>query len=107
MRLIDIDNAFSEALRDKRFIIQMEDMMRMEYVYQTVYRDLYDYLEAQPTAYHYDKVVRMLEQKASYYLKEFQDFKSEKDYIRYKTFIEALKIVTGGMQSDEAGEYHE
>jgi hypothetical protein len=49
MRLIDADALPSRALEEKRFVFTMYDRINNEYIVETVYKDLADFINEAPT----------------------------------------------------------
>ena len=49
-RYIDADKIIDDAIKERKFIFAMEDAKRNEIIYRTVYKDLYEFIESQPTA---------------------------------------------------------
>ena len=49
-RYIDADKIITDAINERKFIFAMEDAKRNEIIYRTVYKDLYEFIESQPTA---------------------------------------------------------
>lgn len=49
MRLIDADALIGKAIEEKRFVFQLYDALRDEYVIRTVYGDLFDFIKSAPT----------------------------------------------------------
>ena len=49
MRLIDADALPSRALEEKRFVFTMHDRIKNEYIVETVYKDLADFINEAPT----------------------------------------------------------
>lgn len=48
-RLIDADALISRALEEKRFVFTMYDLINNEYIVETVYKDLADFINEAPT----------------------------------------------------------
>ncbi len=49
-RYIDANKIVVDAIQERKFVIQMQDMRNYEKTIQTVYADLTDFIAAQPTA---------------------------------------------------------
>lgn len=49
-RYIDAEPMLREAIEERKFVFAMEDAKRNEIIVRTVYKDLYEFIEAQPTA---------------------------------------------------------
>lgn len=49
-RYIDADKALQCAIEEKRFFIYFEDAFNQQFVVNTIYSDLADFLNSQPTA---------------------------------------------------------
>lgn len=49
MRLIDADSLLGKAIEEKRFVFLYEDMMNQEFVVETVYCDLAEFISSAPT----------------------------------------------------------
>ena len=50
-RYIDAEKIMTNALKEKRFVVQMEDLLKSEeVVVRTVYKDLANFIDSQPTA---------------------------------------------------------
>ena len=49
-RYIDAEPMLREAIEERKFVFAMEDAKRNEIIVKTVYKDLYEFIEAQPTA---------------------------------------------------------
>ena len=48
-RLIDANALLGRAIREKRFVFQREDLLRDEIIVKTVYGDLAEFINEQPT----------------------------------------------------------
>ena len=48
-RLIDANALLGKAIEEKRFVLQMEDLIRREVIIQTAYQDLADFIDSAPT----------------------------------------------------------
>jgi hypothetical protein len=49
-RYIDAEPMLRETIEERKFVFAMEDAKRNEIIVRTVYKDLYEFIEAQPTA---------------------------------------------------------
>ena len=98
-RLIDADKIIVDAIKEGRFVISYERMETREYVFQTVYRDLAQFINSQPTAYSVDKVVGQLEDLAEKEAKKYRGVYGD-ERIRIDGFVDglekAIEIVKGG-----------
>lgn len=49
-RYIDADKIITDAIKERKFFIQSYDAFKQELVVKTIYKDLYEFIESQPTA---------------------------------------------------------
>lgn len=49
-RYIDADRIVVDAIKERKFVIQIQDMLNPEIIIRTAYADLEDFINSQPTA---------------------------------------------------------
>ena len=103
-RLIDANKIIVDAIKERRFVISQERMATQEYVFQTVYRDLAEFINSQPTAYSVDEVVKQLEDLSEKEAKKYRGVYGD-ERICIDGFLDgidkAIEIVKGGAVDDE------
>ena len=107
MRLIDADEILVTAIEERRFVWHTHDFPSFEEVVETVYSDLKDFIEAQPTAYDADAVVRELEELAKLHARhqlkcevKGMDYCADRHEHKVQALDEAIAIVKRGGRNE-------
>ena len=90
-RLIDADKLLEETRKDRDYA-EKNGFLDMYYERQV----LIDRIEAQPTAYDVDKVVKKLEELADKSYKAYCIAFNSEDRAEYDAYTNAIEIVKGG-----------